>query len=220
MGTRHRRRSCRHPDQKRRAMCAAPLPSLLSHVPRTRAALPRASSSRRGLPGLGRAPGGWDGAAPALLCASSILPRRASLHAGRHAALRDRPLPGARRRPPIRLTVGTRSGSFLIRHMPASGADRVKTPCRNGSQQLCCVLPGCCKSALPTPAASRSNRAHRARAIEFSHSLVWGLCCQGSLRRCVLRVVGPIGMTRGEPAPGRHARRDLVSGWAHAGPGP
>ena len=47
--TRHRRRSRRHPDQKRRALGAAPLPSLLSllsHVPRAGGALRRASNSR------------------------------------------------------------------------------------------------------------------------------------------------------------------------------
>ena len=48
----------------------------------------------------------------------------ASLHAGRRATLRGLPLPGARGRSPIRLTLGTRSGSLLIRHMSALGVYR------------------------------------------------------------------------------------------------
>jgi hypothetical protein len=29
----------------------------------------------------------------------------------------------------------------------------VKTPCRNGNQQFCCAVQGCCEAPLPAPAA-------------------------------------------------------------------
>jgi hypothetical protein len=51
------------------------------------------------------------------------------------------------------------------------GAGCVKTPCRNGNQQPRCFMQGCCEASLPMLAALRRDRARRARAIEFSHSL-------------------------------------------------
>jgi hypothetical protein len=53
----------------------------------------------------------------------------------------------------------------------AMGAGCVKTPCRNGNQQFCCVVQGRCESSLPTPAALRCERARRTSATVFSHSL-------------------------------------------------
>ncbi len=47
----------------------------------------------------------------------------------------------------------------------------MKTPWRNGNQQVGCGMPGCRVSPLPAPAVLPSDCARGARATEFSHGL-------------------------------------------------